>query len=271
MTALSDNRLATCFNQLKTDRRKAFVVYLCAGDPNLDTTVELVVALAEAGVDVIELGLPYSDPMADGPAIQLACERALAAGATVTRVLDAVRRIRERTDIPILFFTYVAPVMAYGVERFARDAVAAGADGVLPLDLPPEEDFGFLKAMRAGGLANVCLVAPNTTSERREMLAATSRGFVYYICRFGVTGERSELPRDLGKQVRALKRMTDIPICIGFGISSPELAAAASKAGDGAVVGSHIVRMIEEHADKPDLVKRVARRAEAMAKAVHAV
>lgn len=272
----AENRIAKRFADLKAAGKKAFIAYLCAGDPTLDATVELVVQMAEQAdperrVDIVELGIPYSDPMADGAANQAACERALASGTSVKGVLDAVRRIRERSQVPILFFTYLNPVLRYGAEQFARDAVAAGADGILPLDLPPEEDAGFIATMRKAGLANVCLAAPTTTAERRTLLARESRGFLYYVCRLGVTGERAELPKDLGAQVKALKDACAAPVCVGFGISTPEHAAAAAKHGDGAIVGSHLVRLIERHGKARDLAKVVAQRAGELAAAVHAL
>lgn len=274
--AVADNRIAKRFAELAAAGKKAFIAYLCAGDPNLDATVELVVQMAEQTdperrVDIIELGIPYSDPMADGTANQAACERALASGTSVKGVLDAVRRIRERSQVPILFFTYVNPVLRYGLERFAKDAVAAGADGVLALDLPPEEGPEFIETMRRCGLANVCLAAPTSTPARRALLARESRGFLYYVCRLGVTGERAELPKDLAAQVKALKAVCSEPVCIGFGISTPEHAAAAAKFGDGAIVGSHLVRLIERHGKARDLAKVVAQRSGEMALAVHAV
>lgn len=266
----SSNRIARRFAALRAEGRKAFVAYICAGDPHLDATVELVVAMAKAGVDIIELGIPFTDPMADGPANQAACERALASGTTVAGVLDAVRRIRARSDVPLLFFTYLNPVLAYGVERFAEQAVAAGVDGLLPLDLPPEEGPEFIAAMQAFGLATVCLSAPTTPLARKKLLMKATRGFLYYVCRLGVTGERAELPADLAKQVGALKQVADAPVCIGFGISSPEQAALAAAHGDGVIVGSHLVRMIEKHGKSPDLVRLVAGRAGELAAAVHA-
>jgi tryptophan synthase alpha chain len=226
---------------------------------------------ARERVDIIELGIPYSDPMADGPANQAACERALKAGTTVAGVLDAVRRIRIRTQVPLLFFTYLNPILAYGSERFARDAVAAGIDGVLPLDLPPEEDVRFLATLRDAGLATVCLSAPTTPAKRRLMLMQQSSGFLYYVCRLGVTGERAELPKDLSAQVTALKRVATTPVCIGFGISTPEQAAVAAGYGDGVIVGSHLVRLIEKHGADEHLVDVVADRAGVLAAAVHAV
>jgi tryptophan synthase alpha chain len=267
----SANRIAQRFDELRAKGRKAFIAYICAGDPHLDATVELVVAMADAGVDIIELGIPYSDPMADGPANQAACERALKAGTTVRGVLAAVQRIRARTRVPLLFFTYVNPVLAYGMEAFARDAVAAGVDGLLPLDLPPEEGAEFLATMRAAGLATVCLSAPTTPLARKRMLMRESRGFLYYVCRLGVTGERADLPADLAKQVAALKKVADAPVCIGFGISTPEQAALAAGFGDGVIVGSHLVRLIEKHGAARDLARIVAARAGVLAAAVHAV
>lgn len=271
------SRLGQRFAALAEAKKKAFIAYLCAGDPDLDTTVELVCAMANQAdpdrrIDVIELGFPYSDPMADGIAIQAACERALAAKTTVRGVLQAVAQIRARTDVPIVAFTYINPVMAYGVEAFSRDAVAAGVDGVLPLDLPPDEDHLVLEQFRAAGLANVCLAAPTTTPARRKFLAQESRGFLYYVCRLGVTGERATLPSDLRKQVKSLQQVSSAPVCIGFGISTPEQAAEAAAQGDGVIVGSHLVRIIERHTgSRAALVQAVAQRSGDLAAAVHAV
>ena len=263
------NRLERRFAELAAAKRKAFVVYICAGDPDLATTEALIPALDRAGADVIELGIPYSDPMADGPAIQAACERALASGTTVRGVLATIREVRRHSDVPLLLFTYLNPILAYGAERFGRDARAAGADGVLLLDLPPEEDHEVFDQLRAAGLATVCLAAPNTERHRRTMLAGESRGFLYYVCRYGVTGEQKELPKDLERQLRDLKRRAPVPVCIGFGISTPEQAALAARYGDGVVVGSHLVRMIERKAGTKGLVKAVAKRVAELARAVH--
>ncbi len=266
-----ENRIKKTFKALHKENKKAFIAYIGAGDPHLDATVEMVCAMAEQGVDIIELGVPFSDPMADGKANQAAAERGLASGTTLRGVLEAVRRIRERCQIPILFFTYLNPILAYGAEQFAQDAVEAGVDGLLPLDLPPEEDPTFLKVMKQAGLATVHLAAPNSTVDRRQTLAKRSRGFLYYVCRLGVTGERTSLPEDLAEQVASLKTSASIPVCIGFGISTPEQAALAASAGDGVIVGSHLVNIIAENGSNPDLVTLVANRAGELAAAVHGV
>ncbi len=208
------NRISARFAELAARGRKAFIAYLCAGDPDLDATVELVVAMAERAqaderVDIIELGIPYSDPMADGPANQAACERALRSGTTVAGVLAAVRRIRARTQVPLLFFTYLNPILAYGIERFAAEASASGVDGVLPLDLPPEEGPELRATLQAAGLATVCLSAPTTPPARKLMLMRESHGFLYYVCRLGVTGERAEQrarPQPPGRRPQARGR-----------------------------------------------------------------
>ncbi|MCS6970741.1 MAG: tryptophan synthase subunit alpha [Planctomycetota bacterium] len=267
----SGNRIARRLADNRAQGRRSFIAYLTAGDPDLPTTIELACALDAAGVDVLELGIPFSDPMADGVAIQASHGRALAAGTTPRAVIDAVRRIRERSQLPLLLFTYLNPVLAYGVDAFAGAAAQAGADGVLLLDLPPEEDPSLLERFLAHGLATVCLAAPTTPSRRARFLAQRTRGFLYYICRLGVTGERDQLPPDLPEKVAALKQAADIPVCIGFGISTPEQAATAARFGDGVVVGSHLVRLIEQHGREPGLVRLVAERAAQLAGAVHAV
>lgn len=266
------NRIARRLAERRSRGERSFVAYLSAGDPHLDATVALALALERAGVDVLELGIPFSDPMADGVAIQASYERALAAGCTPRGVLDAVRRLRAAgSGLPLLLFTYLNPVLAYGAEAFARDAAAAGADGVLILDLPPEQDPSLLELFLRHGLSTVCLAAPTTPPARARFLARHSRGFLYYICRLGVTGEREHLPADLSEKVALLKQAADIPVCIGFGISTPEQAAQAARYGDGAVVGSHLVRLVERHGRDADLAERVATRARELAEAVHAV
>ncbi|TVR39466.1 MAG: tryptophan synthase subunit alpha [Planctomycetota bacterium] len=265
----ADNRIAQCFAALRAQSRKAFIVYIGAGDPDLAFTERLVVGLAEAGTDIIELGMPFSDPMADGPTNQAAAERGLASGTTLRRLFSSMQRVRAQTQVPVLLYTYLNPILAFGAERFASEAVACGIDGVLVLDLPPDEDSGTLDCLRNAGLATVCLATPNTAEERKAFLAASSRGFLYYVCRLGVTGERDSLPEDLASQVARLRGDGSVPVCIGFGISSPEQAAQAAAVADGVIVGSHLVRLVEQHGADSDGVERVCARARLLAEAVH--
>ena len=273
MSALSDvadNRIAKCFRTLREQSRKAFIVYIGAGDPDLAFTEKLVPALAEAGADIIELGMPFSDPMADGPTNQAAAERGLASGTTLRGLFASVSKIREHSQVPLLLYTYLNPILAFGCEAFGKAAVACGIDGVLVLDLPPDEDAFVLPTLRAAGLATVCLATPNTRDDRKAYLASESRGFMYYVCRLGVTGERDSLPEDLREQVSRLRGDGTVPVCIGFGISSPEQAAQAAAYGDGVIVGSHLVRLVEQHGRDADGVARVVSRAKLLAEAVHA-
>jgi tryptophan synthase alpha chain len=270
MSTLADNRIARRFADLKASGSKAFITYFCAGDPDLAATERLVPALDAAGVDIVELGVPFSDPMADGTVNQAASERGLASGTTLRGVLASIRAIRASSQVPILLYTYLNPIFAYGLDAFAADAVEAGVDGVLLLDLPPDEDAGVLSALRSAGLAPVCLATPNTEDSRRSYLVEQSEGFLYYVCRLGVTGERDHLPDDLKEQVARLRASGDAPICIGFGISTPEQAALAAGLGDGVVVGSHLVRLLAEHsAQGGDPVPAVAARVRELADAVH--
>jgi tryptophan synthase alpha chain len=251
-------RIEKRFARLKTDGRKAFIPYLTAGDPDLAVTRDLVLALDEAGADVIELGIPFSDPIADGPVIQRATERALANGTTLRRVLDMAAEIRRKSEIPLLLFSYYNPLFNHGLARLAADAVTSGIDGVLASDLTIEESASFVRTMSGAGLNTVFLVAPTSSPERMKKIAAASTGFLYAVSRTGVTGERQELAADLKQFLRALRAHTQTPVAVGFGISRPEQVRAVWEEADGAVVGSAIVKEIEKHIGKPDLVERVA-------------
>jgi tryptophan synthase alpha chain len=239
-------RIGERFARSRKEGRTAFIAYLTAGDPSLERTVRAAEELDAAGVDVLELGVPFSDPLADGPVIQRASERALRRGTTLARVLDAVRAIRKKTEIPLLLFSYLNPILQYGVDRLAGDGRAAGLDGVLVTDLPPEEADGWLPAARKADLDTVFLAAPTSPDERLRRVAEASRGFVYAISRMGVTGERQSLSEDARPLVARLKRHTEEPIAIGFGISTPEQFKAAGEVADGVVVGSALVRFLEE-------------------------
>jgi len=237
-------RIEEAFRAAKRVGRAAFIPYITAGDPNLEVTVELVRALARAGADVVELGVPFSDPIADGPTNQRAAERALAAGTTLTGVLAAVEVIRQDLEIPIVLFTYANPVVRYGIDRFAEDASAAGIDGVLFTDVPAEEMTPFEESLSADGLDLIMLVTP--TSGRRRMKAAArfGGGFLYLVSRTGVTGARKDLDSALGANVRAARKASKLPVAVGFGISSPEQVARVAALANGVVVGSAIVSRI---------------------------
>jgi len=263
------SRIDDTFSRLDAGNRAAFVAYLCAGDPDLERTPDLVLALEKAGADIIELGIPFSDPLADGVVNQSAADRALKAGATTRGVLDSIRRIRERSSVPLVLFTYLNPVYTYGYEEFHRDAAAAGADGILALDLPPDEAACNAELLRHEGLQQIRLVAPTTPAERLPLIAAQAEGFIYQVSREGVTGVQDGLSDAIGPQVAALKQHTKVPVCVGFGIHRPEQAAAVARVADGVVVGSALVRLVEQHGTDPDLAERLGEFAAPLAEAIH--
>jgi tryptophan synthase alpha chain len=240
------SRIGDRFAKLRAEGRKGFVAFITAGDPSLETTVETAVALDREGVDVLELGVPFSDPLADGPVIQRASERALRRGVTLAHVLDSVRAIRRRSELPLLLFSYFNPLLRHGLERLAREGREAGLDGVLVTDLPPEEADGWLTVARGHGLDTVFLAAPTSPEERLRRVADATRGFVYAVSRTGVTGERQALSDDARPLVGRLKALTREPVALGFGISTPEQVKAAAGVADGVVVGSALVRFLEE-------------------------
>lgn len=242
----------------KAFARKAFIPYITAGDPSLEVTCDLVLAMAAAGADVIELGVPFSDPIADGPVIQRATERALNHGVTLPKVLQLASEIRKQSQVPLLLFSYFNPLLSYGLERLARDAKEAGIDGVLATDLTVEESEPYRGIMRGAGLDTVFLVAPTSSPDRLRKIASASTGFLYAVSRTGVTGEQQELPADLKEFLRTLRTYTQLPIVVGFGISTPEQVRAVWQEADGAAVGSAIVKEIEKHIGQRDLVYRVA-------------
>jgi tryptophan synthase alpha chain len=250
-------RIEKRFAQLKAEGGKAFIPYITAGDPNMETTLELVLALEKAGADVLELGVPFSDPIADGPVIQRATERALHSGVTLRKVLDLAKRIRKKSEIPLVLFSYYNPLLNHGLEQLAKDAADTGFDGVLASDLTLEESELFNRTMRAAGLNTIFLVAPTSSRERMEAIAQVSNGFLYAVSRTGVTGERQELAGDLRDFLRTLGSFTKTPIAVGFGISRPEHLQAVWQEADGAIVGSSIVKKIEEFMGNPKLVSEV--------------
>ena len=249
-------RIAARLAQRKAEGRPAFVAFLTAGDPSLDRTVSAALELEQAGVDVLELGVPFSDPLADGPVIQRSSERALSRGVTLARVLDVVREIRKASQLPLVLFSYLNPLLQRGLERLAKEAAQAGVDGVLVTDLPPEEGEAWIAAARAAELDTIFLASPTSPDPRLRRVAEASRGFVYAISRTGVTGERQALSDDARPLVARLRALTRVPVALGFGISTPEQVKEAAAAADAVVVGSALVRFLEEH-PQGDLGARV--------------
>jgi len=243
---MQPTRIQQLFERTRKERRAAFIAYLTAGDPTPEQTPEIVAALERGGVDLIELGVPFSDPIADGPVIQRGAARALKAGTTVPKVLEIARKIREVSQIPLLLFTYMNPVLRYGLDALARDAKAAGIDGCLLTDLSVEEAAPYMAAMRAAELDTVFLAAPTSTERRLKLVAEYSTGFVYLVSRTGVTGERAALSDSLAPLIEKMRGVTALPLAAGFGISTPDQAGVVAKMADGVVVGSAIVRQIEQ-------------------------
>lgn len=241
------SRIAHTFDALKRNGKKALVTFITAGDPDLAATGELIPLLAESGSDIIELGVPFSDPMADGPTIQLSSERALAAGTTLPKILSTVKSARARTQVPIVLMGYYNPILMYGLDRFAADAAAAGVDGVLLVDLPPEEAGEFKTCADRHGLDVIFLLTPTSDEARIRTVVRCARGFIYYVSVTGVTGARSGVETTVAGNVAAIKEKTSIPVAVGFGISSPDQAASVAASADGVVVGSAIVKLFEQH------------------------
>src|SRR5229473_2748869 len=250
---MTDTRISQLFARLKREGRKGLIAYITAGDPAPDRTPALVDALERGGADLIELGVPFSDPIADGPVIQRAGHRALEAGTTVRKVLEIAREIRTRSEIPLLLFTYLNPVMRYGIEKLAADAKSAGIDGCLLTDASVEEAGAYVGVMRSAGLDTVFLAAPTSTPRRLRLVAEYSTGFVYLVSRTGVTGERDSISSAVGPLIRSMREVTDLPLAVGFGVSTPEHVAEIGSQAEGVAVGSAIMRLIEKNAGNESL------------------
>ena len=262
------NRIVERFAQLKREGKKAFIVYIGAGDPNLEATRQLAVAFDHAGVDVVELGVPFSDPLADGLVNQLAAQRGLESGATPPRVLETVAAIRRDSQTPIVLYIYFNLIHRVGMERFIKDAAKAGVDGLLVLDLPPEESDNYESLMSQAGLCQIYLVAPTTPEDRMATIVKRGAGFIYYISREGVTGMQSKVASNLVEQVAKIRAHTTLPIAVGFGISNPEQAKLVAQDADGCVVGSAVVNQIAQHGKSPDLVEKLRTFVASMVRAV---
>ncbi|MDH3997945.1 MAG: tryptophan synthase subunit alpha [Desulfuromonadales bacterium] len=242
---------------LKTRGEKALITFVTAGDPDLATSEQIVHTLVESGADVIELGFPFSDPMADGPTIQLASERALAAGASLSGVLQLVANVRQHSNVPIVLMGYYNPIYRYGAEAFARDAAAVGVDGLLLVDLPPEEAGELHPALRENGIDLITLLAPTTGEARSAELAAAGEGFLYYVSMTGVTGTQQVDAAAIAAAVATLKEQSSVPVAVGFGVSTPDDAREVAKIADAVVVGSALVKLVEKYAGSPQLLDEV--------------
>jgi tryptophan synthase alpha chain len=251
-------RIGEKFASLRAKNEKALIVYLTAGDPSLDVTKKLILGLEAAGVDIIEIGVPFSDPTADGPVIQAASQRALKTGTTLQGVLDLVAEIRRTSQIPILLFGYFNPIFAYGVEKFAKATQKAGVDGVLVVDLPPEEAQELRIHTDAAGLDFISLVAPTTGKDRLKTILKTATGFLYYISITGVTGTAAPKIDDIAREVAKIRKLTKMPIAVGFGISNAAQAKEVGALADGIVIGSAVVKLIDNNRDNDNLVKIVS-------------
>ena len=262
-------RISETFVRLRAARERALVPFITAGDPDLDTSEALVLAMAESGADLIEIGVPFSDPTAEGPTIQRASERALAGGATLRRILERVRRLRSQVDVPLLLMGYANPFYAMGAEGFVEAAAEVGVDGIIVPDLPPEEGEDLFEAAETRGIDPVLLAAPTTVESRLKMLADRTRGFLYYVSLTGVTGARAELAKDLEGEVGRVREYSEVPVCVGFGVSTPAVARKISRLADGVIVGSAVIKVIEKNAGKSGFYKSVGRFVSSLAKAVH--
>lgn len=255
------NRIEKTFRDLKKKGRKAFIPYIMAGDPDLEKTKEVILTFEDVGADVVELGIPFTDPLADGPTIQRAAERSLRAGVTLRKVIGFVREIRQLTHIPIVLMTYYNPVFKYGEERLVREAVDSGVDGLIIPDLPPDEAGGLIKLSRKAGISTIFLLAPTSTEDRIRKVARASTGFIYYVSITGITGARLEINESLADSIKNIRAITDKPLCIGFGVSNPEEASRMSDIADGVIVGSAIVKILHESPERLEGFVRELRKA----------
>jgi tryptophan synthase alpha chain len=265
------NRIEERFARLKRDGKKGLIVYIGAGDPNLEATRQLGVAFDKLGVDVLELGVPFSDPLADGLVNQLAAQRGLESETTPSKVLQTVAAMRKDSQIPIVLYIYFNLIHKYGLERFIQDAAGAGVDGLLVLDLPPEESDDYEVLMRKSGLCNIYLVAPTTPEDRIEFIVKRGAGFIYYVSREGVTGMQAKVSDTLAEMTKKIRSHTNLPIAVGFGISNAEQAKSVAQEAEAIVVGSAIVNQIAEHGKSPKLAEEVSRFVKTLAEATKSI
>jgi tryptophan synthase alpha chain len=265
------NRIVEKFARLKSAGKKGLIVYIGAGDPNLDATRELALAFDKSGVDVLELGVPFSDPLADGLVNQLAAQRGLESGTTPPKLLKTIAAIRKQSQIPIVLYIYFNLIHKVGLEKFIAAAAKAGVDGLLILDLPPEESDNYEALMKKAGLCHIYLVAPTTPEDRMALIVKRGSGFIYYISREGVTGMQTSVASNLASQVAKIRAHTNLPVAVGFGISNPAQARAVAAEADAVVVGSAVVNQIAEHGKSPELVAKVGAFVKSLADAVKSI
>ena len=252
------SKLDRTFAQLRQRGEKALIAYVMAGDPSLPETEELVMELEQAGADIIELGVPFSDPIADGPVIQQAAERALRSGTSLRKILSMVTHLRARTQIPLVLMAYYNSIHAFGLEQFCLEAAKAGVDGLIMPDVPPDEAGPLKGPAAAAGLPLIFLLAPTSTEDRRLFVARQSQGFVYYVSLTGITGAKLVNVADVRKNVEKIRKVTRVPVVVGFGVATPEDVSSVAAIADGVIVGSAIVKQIAAYREKPDMVKQVA-------------
>ena len=252
------NRIVERFQRLQSQGKKGLVIYIGAGDPNLEATRQLALGFDQAGVDILELGVPFSDPLADGLVNQLAAQRGLESGTTPPKVLETVAAIRRESQVPIVFYVYFNILHKRGVKEFIADCAKAGVDGLLVLDLPPEESDNYERLMAEAGLCNIYLIAPTTPEDRMELIAKRAQGFIYYVSREGVTGMQAKVSDTIGSMTAKIRAHTQLPIAVGFGISNPDQAKLVAQSAEAIVVGSAVVNQIAEHGKSPDLAAKVS-------------
>jgi len=260
------NRIDKTFQSLKRNKKKAFIAFITAGDPSLSLTEQLVIGFENTGVDIVELGVPFSDPLADGPTIQASSERAVSKGINLDKIFRTVQKIRKRSQIPIALMTYYNPVYHYGIKKFIKKSKISGVDGIIVPDLPPEEGFALIQEAKAENITTIFFLSPTTTTARLKHIVRVSSGFIYFVSLTGVTGARARLPNDLIKKLRFAKKYTQKPICVGFGISTAAQIKSVARVSDGVIVGSAIIKEIEKHKGKKNLIKNVLRYVDKLSK-----
>lgn len=263
------NRIDRKFKELKRLGRKALITFFTAGDYGFRNTERLVLEFASRGVDIIELGIPFSDPVAEGPTIQRSSERALKRGTRLRDVITAVGQIRKKTQIPIVLMGYYNPILKYGIKKFVSDCSENGVDGVIIPDLPPEESKDLIRAARKVMFATIFLLSPTSTAKRIKLISGNSRGFIYYVSLIGITGARASLPAELTNRVRLIKRHSKLPVCVGFGVSSPGQVRQVCRAADGVIVGSAIVNEMERNSGKKLFIRNVGDYVQKLTEAAH--